>query len=395
MSSFFCTDNLSSMAININAEHAYTSRKFLKKPIIQISTDYHAALFLTYAQTKSLPNRRRLYRNHFTMYLNRVDFEILICRSETTQEYVDNDAILLYQRISLSKDESMRFTSNDIAEWAISFDKDIGYSSSEPTDFHKFELLCSGEWWYFDRGIILNGITRYVQYEDNNDATAMIMTDMSTTTTTSTMQATENTEASASPKDLAIDAVVKTCNALPIMANLCKNLFIYYELYPELKIERAVERTPSQSTNAVFAGRLPPSLTNTQTIDQNTTTTTTTTTTQPQGDIVRIVSRDHLGFLQTLLQQTQPTPDEHTINAQPMESASNLRFTSIDPKITTIANDLVAETMSRANDNKKTPNITTYHNVVPARFWFLERLREFRVNCIDYFTTIGTWHTKI
>lgn len=351
MSSFFCTEGLSALPININAEHAYTSRKFLKKPIIQISTNYRAALFLTYSQTKSLPNRKNLYRNHFTMFLNRQQFEILICRTETTQVYVDNDAIILYQRIGLSKDETMRFTNHDISEWAVSFDKDITYSSSEPTDFDNFELLCSGEWWYFDRGVVLNGWTRYVQYESDDKT---------------------NTEG--------IDAVVETCDVqpLPLMANLCKCIFIYYELYPELEI---VKRKSAQSSTTAPLFRSP--------MNSNDTLVAMPSTAQKppvsQPTVVQVVSHDHLGFLQNLLQ---------TNTTEMPQLQSDLRFSSVHPQMTSIANNLAEKTMSLNNDNIQTP-VMTYQNVVPARFWFLERSREFRSKCIDYFTTIGTWRTKI
>lgn len=343
------------MPININAEYAYTSRKFLKKPIIKISTTYKAALFLTFTQITSLPNRRDFYRNHFTMFLNRKNTEILICRTETTQVYVDNDAIILYQRIGLSKDETMRFTNNDIPEWAVSFDKDITYSSSEPTDFDNFELLCSGEWWYFDRGVVLNGLTRYVPY--NNDGAI-------------------NSEG--------IDAIVETCNVqpMPLIANLCKSMFIYYELYPELQLTKSKivgSNVKSSSMESSMNGNNETPI-NVINADSGI---------APQNPVspavVQVVSRDHLGFLQSLLQT-------NTTNLPQVKS--DLRFSSVNPQITPIANTFAEETMSHANDNTQTPSMT-YQNVVPARFWFLERSREFRTRCIDYFTTIGTTRTKL
>lgn len=285
------------------------------------------------------------------MFLNYKDLEILICRTETTQVYVDNDAIILYQRIGISKDESMRFTNNDISEWAVSFDKNITYSNSEPTDFDKFELLCSGEWWYFDRGVVLNGLTRYVQYESDVQTSNFNY----------------------------VDAIVETCNAqpLPLIANLCKSIFIYYELYPELEITK---RKQAQSKASLF--RFPINANDTAAAAVSATSTAAAAKTQT---MVQVVSRDHLGFLQSLLQSN---------STQMPEVQSDLRFSSVDPQITPIANSFAQETMSHVNDNTQTPTMT-YQNVVPARFWFLERSREFRSNCIDYFTTIGVWRTKI
>lgn len=282
------------------------------------------------------------------MFLNRKDFEIIICRTETTQVYVDNDAIILYQRIGLSRNEDMRFTNNDISEWSVSFDKGIAYSTSPPTDLNNFELLCSGEWWYFDRGVVLNGFTVYQRYECN-----------------------------AKRDSDGIDAIIETCNAqpLPLMTNLCKSIFIYYELYPELEITKLKCTQPPNKT-PLFRLPTDASATNNATIAPKT---------QPAPTVVQVVSHDHVGFLQRLLQ---------TSSLDIPESHGDLRFSSVDPQITPVANSLGEKTMIDSNDNTQTPTLT-YQNVVPARFWFLERSREFRANCIDYFTTIGIWRTKI
>lgn len=342
MTSFFCNDDLTSLPININAEYAYTCRKFRKKPIIEISTNYKSALFLTYSQMRNLPNRKQLYRNHFTMYLNRRDFEILICRSETTQVYSDNDAIIIYQRLTLSKDKNMRFTNNDIAEWAISFDKDIKYSSKKPQNFVDFEMLCSGEWWYFDRGIILNGITRYVPHENPQLSN-------------------EN-----------IDTLIKTCqtNALPIIANICKTLFIYYELYPEIKVTQPcmIPQTNSQTNNNCCGKQELPK--------------------------IEIVSQDHLQFLQSLMQNSGEYTTFDSSNSKEISNNEPIKLSSIDSEIIPIVNNMIQKSISHQNENTSIPNIA-YQNIMPSRFWFLERIREFKNNNIDYFTKFGMHNIKI
>ncbi|XP_039299749.1 LOW QUALITY PROTEIN: zinc finger protein 62 homolog [Nilaparvata lugens] len=44
--------------------------------------------------------------------------------------------------------------------WLVSYDT-IEYSNAKPESFATYSLLCWGEWWYFDRGVCLNGITAY------------------------------------------------------------------------------------------------------------------------------------------------------------------------------------------------------------------------------------------
>jgi len=103
-----------------------------------------------------LPNRNGpAYRNHFALY--RTNDALVLVRSETTLIYDDHDATLEYDVIKPIR--AMRANSGDNDNWAISLDR-IEYSNAEP-DFLTAFLICSGEWWYFDRGVCLNGLSSY------------------------------------------------------------------------------------------------------------------------------------------------------------------------------------------------------------------------------------------
>ncbi|ATZ81501.1 GrBNV_gp23-like protein [Drosophila innubila nudivirus] len=142
--------------MNLCAEYGYSSRRFHKYPLVYQSNDYRSCLFLMHTQIENIENRKKNYRNHFTLFRN--DNSIIVCRTETSLIHADNDAIIIYDCITPSSNVCDRFRSK-YKSWNVSFDK-IKYSNAYP-NFLGYSLLCSGEWWYFDRGIILNGITGY------------------------------------------------------------------------------------------------------------------------------------------------------------------------------------------------------------------------------------------
>lgn len=148
--------------INVCAEYGYGNRNFEKRPRYLSAPNYTSAMLLVYRQDEPLPNRHAKYRNHFTLFKSARD--ILVVRSETTLVFRDNDAVLLYDRIAPSRSSADRFRATHEA-WDISFDRQIEYSNQRPCSFVDYELVCSGEWWFFDRGIILDGVTRYVPDE--------------------------------------------------------------------------------------------------------------------------------------------------------------------------------------------------------------------------------------
>lgn len=150
---------LSANEINVCAEYGYSNRSFDKRPWVVIADDYKSALFLVYRQTRILPNRIPRYRNHFTLFSD--GKTVVVVRTETTLVHRDNDAVLTYDCIRPNDSETDRFRAKS-GDWTMSFDR-ISYSNQRPVTFVGYELQCSGEWWFYDRGVILNGVTRYVR----------------------------------------------------------------------------------------------------------------------------------------------------------------------------------------------------------------------------------------
>lgn len=142
--------------LNVCAEYGYSTRQFNKSPMVYQSLDYKSCLFLVYQQPTPLENRISDYRNHFTLFTNHNS--IVIARTETTLKHTDNDAIINYDIITPNACVDDKFRSK-YKNWDISFDK-ISYKSAYPS-LVGYSLLCSGEWWFYDRGIVLNGVTVY------------------------------------------------------------------------------------------------------------------------------------------------------------------------------------------------------------------------------------------
>lgn len=147
---------ISASELNICAEYGYSSRQFNKVPMVFQSHDYTSCLFLVYRQSELINHRIDEYRNHFTLFTNHKS--IIIARTETTLIHTDNDAIITYDNITPTEKIENRFRSK-YKNWDVSFDK-INYTSKYPS-LLGYRMLCSGEWWFYDRGIILNGLTTY------------------------------------------------------------------------------------------------------------------------------------------------------------------------------------------------------------------------------------------
>lgn len=140
---------ISAVELNLNAEYGYSTREFSKVPNVYVSNNYKSCLILAYNQSKPIENRIDDYRNHFTLF--RSDDTIIVVRSETNLIHADNDAILVYDVITPT--DGFR---SSYKNWNVSFDK-ITYSCDRPDTFVGYSLIGSGEWWFFDNGIILNG----------------------------------------------------------------------------------------------------------------------------------------------------------------------------------------------------------------------------------------------
>lgn len=147
---------VSAKELNLCAEYGYSSRVFRKYFAVHEYSNYCSALFLVYRQLEPLKHRNDRYRDHFAIYCN--SDSICIARTKTTIFHPDNDAIILYDVIKPKNGVDDRLRSK-YKQWSISFDR-IEYSSEMP-DFLTYRLIGTGEWWYFDDGYILNGLTSY------------------------------------------------------------------------------------------------------------------------------------------------------------------------------------------------------------------------------------------
>lgn len=149
--------------IDLNREYGYSTRKFYTKPRVVQAEDYDSALFLCWRNSKSsLPQRLYSYRNHFNLYHNANLSRICLIRAETTALVQDNDAILLYDWLTFTSSMG----ANVMPRWRVAYEKSISYSSVQSSNDNDEEtnlfndnwhLVAWGEWWYFDKGIILCG----------------------------------------------------------------------------------------------------------------------------------------------------------------------------------------------------------------------------------------------
>lgn len=318
--------------LNLCAEHGYTYRSFKRAVRVYQSADYKSALFLVYATYKhALPNRKTPYRNHFTLYRNADT--VVVVRSETTLRFQDHDAALQYDVIKPT--ESYRAAT--ACDWTVSFDK-IQYSNTRPS-FLSYTLVCSGEWWYFENGVILNGITAYEK------------------------------------------------------GITCGHMFIYYELHPKYNIVTPLSQnyrtsaqtrllsmaTTSSSLPSFLGGRRrqppdpnpPTSNTPTSTIPNNQAATTTTTATSATAPNPSCNPRTQLcSFL------TAPTAVS--------DSGFNvIQATTLNSNIAPIVNTL-ARPIIQTNDSQEVPDMDI-KTVVPSMFWFVQRSKELDARCISYF----------
>lgn len=142
-------------SIVVSMENGYSYRSFARDIDVPRSND-HQSIF-TMAHTcdgggKPLNNRVQHYRNHFTVYTS-VTNTIVIALVETTLNLPDQDAAIEYHVITPT-DQAIGFCCKK--NWTISYDQ-CQYSNSVPENFNTFSLCCSGEWWYFEKGVVLNG----------------------------------------------------------------------------------------------------------------------------------------------------------------------------------------------------------------------------------------------
>lgn len=115
-----------------------------------------SCLFLVYCQPKPmLKNHVKKYYNHFSLFSN--DDTVVVVRSELNIVNDTGESSVMYDVITVSDDLSHRKASS-IGHWSVSFDSEFQYSNVCPHFAQdRFKLRCTGEWWYYDKGYILNG----------------------------------------------------------------------------------------------------------------------------------------------------------------------------------------------------------------------------------------------
>lgn len=369
-------------SLNLLHEYGYNTRTFLKTPRVFQSAEYSSCLFLVYKQNEPIKNRIDRYRNHFTLFRNKDS--VVIVRSETTLIHTDNDAILIYDKITPSSNmaDCLRSKRND---WVVSFDK-IQYSNSYPS-LIGYTMDCSGEWWYFDRGIILNGTTYHGQ------------------------------------------------------TNMCFSTFVYYEMHVDHRIQLpsnyAVTKLPPVIT--VVQSSKPPSKTldemdreaaNTNTnIPQQATTSSLqqptlepstlqalTVTTTAETEQTRVSEsreqtptpppppqqppaarpNDFIQIIRNSLNGQAAVPNS-TLNAPVLNNNTTTRLSlpprslvssSLPSSILPFLNSVARPTI-RANDNIKVPELRT-SSVLPSLFWFQKRSEELKTGNIEYFVPVNS-----
>lgn len=147
--------------INLNAEYGYSSRKFEKVPRVVVSTKNTSCLFLVLTQEERITPLSDKPRNFYALYANHNS--VVVARVETTLIHRDNDAVIEYDFITPTDDVCGRFRAT-YENWDVSFDR-INYKNTPPDSWLGYRLLSSGHWWFFDRGVVLNGLNTSTEYE--------------------------------------------------------------------------------------------------------------------------------------------------------------------------------------------------------------------------------------
>lgn len=343
------TYNPKTTHLNLAAEYGFNVRKFNKSPNVYISNNKQSSLFLAHRQRGALPNRKNDYRNHFTLYVNRTDRSLVICRTETTLVYDDNDAVIMYETITPDKDPVSCLYAQ-YKNWSVSFDK-IDYSVKTVDSWINCVLLASGEWWYYDRGIILNGQTSF-----QNAST--------------------------------VD---------------CFSLFVYYELHNKFSI------TPA-STSTVTGTILPPIIKVTLSIDTDTINETSTSldtpatinqvqappTVQPPPTVQSPIAYNtlvspirNLTIAATLNEQLQQQQHQQTGQQRQLGSIllNTNRLAQQTQQLLNPVSLLNSGMLLNKNDNVRAPAVTTTA-VVPSIYWFDQRHTELSLGNINYFLPI-------
>lgn len=165
--SLFFGEEMETRPMLLDGDYGYMSRTFSPYPRYKHLNNYKSSLFLMHECELPGGSSRRLriapfYRNHYTLFLNRKEMIICVCRTETTLMHADNDAVIIYDVIKPNSNSSHDCLVGEYCNWKISFDRNITYSARPPPTFSEnFQLISSGEWWLFDEGVCLYGTQTY------------------------------------------------------------------------------------------------------------------------------------------------------------------------------------------------------------------------------------------
>lgn len=315
--------NTSASEINVCAEYGYSVREFISQPRVVVCDDYKSCFMLVHHQDVILPNRIANYRNHFTLF--RGKDSILVVRTETTLLYNDNDAVLTYETIRVSDEHANRMRAST-GGWDVSFDRDICFSNKRPANFTDYELVGSGEWWYFDKGVILNGVTKYVE-------------------------------------------------------NLnCVSLFVYYELHPKFMLRRvtkpavrAVAAQPTASTAAAATATTLPNFLYSR-----------SDVVGGGGGGGNGDNGDGVGGGGDDASGRNIRNDADASIGEKLTSLQSFGLPTLDPQTMVSLVNVSSRSMICANEQVQAPNVE-YQSVVPSLFWLKTRDSELRLRNISYF----------
>lgn len=129
-----------------------SQRTFSVEPRVLELTSYNHILWLEFKlKDVVLPNRKKNVRNHYTLYFNNYTKEIIFSRCESTVVYNYDDIVI--DSYCFSLESGVNYFDS---KWQISYDK-IKFTYNSNFKMEDMTLISSGEWWWFDKGIIFNG----------------------------------------------------------------------------------------------------------------------------------------------------------------------------------------------------------------------------------------------
>lgn len=324
--------------LNLNKDYGIVSRAFHSTVRMTKYFKCDACLFMVYVSNKMLPNRKSCYRNHFILYM--FEDTLVVALTETLLEWgPDILPVIEYDVIKITKCKK-----NVLGNWHISYDK-IKYSSNLEEDLKKFKIVSSGEWWYFDKGRILNGIDEYSE----------------------------------------------TSNSF----------FIYYELFPsKITISSTNEREQNAPRARSVISSLPEIRRPPDIVVSNSCTDTTTITNDFMGAIQMILNNQDEETTMTNLSPPPPPPlpsvappsNDDTIVETAAAATSNklstVEITSIPITAAAITTSpLVDESYLPLVQNvvKETRDYSLFQSVLPSSYWLAERETELKRCDIRYF----------